>query len=183
MNDCKSSRPLSIETLAPSYRGVYDTGDWDAAMIVSTTGQSEHPLDGHFADLIDPWNAGKLLPFPFSDSAVAKTATDMLRTSEQYAAIEVADDPLWGDFSDTARSHVRALKVLRGTQTHPVLLAALARWEPEEVQRLLRLLEVVIVRYQLIGGGRTGILEIGCATVAAAIYAGTARRVAPSPST
>jgi len=64
--------------ISPSYRGVYDTGDWDAARIVSTTGQSEHPLDGHFADLIDPWLAGELLPFPFSDSAVTQATTQTL---------------------------------------------------------------------------------------------------------
>jgi penicillin amidase len=64
--------------IAPSYRGVYDTGDWDAASIVSTTGQSEHPMDRHFADLIDPWLAGDLLPFPFSDSAVKRATTETL---------------------------------------------------------------------------------------------------------
>lgn len=64
--------------IAPSYRGVYDTGDWDAASIVSTTGQSEHPMDRHFADLIDPWLAGDLLPFPFSDSAVKRATIETL---------------------------------------------------------------------------------------------------------
>jgi penicillin amidase len=64
--------------VAPSYRGVYDTGEWDAATIVSTTGQSEHPMDRHFADLIDPWLAGDLLPFPFSDSAVKQATTETL---------------------------------------------------------------------------------------------------------
>jgi hypothetical protein len=112
---------------------------------------------------------------------VAKTANDMLTTSEQYAALEIADDPLWVDLSEPARGHIRALKVLGGAQTHPVLLAALAKWEKPQIERLLRLMEVVIVRYQLIGGGRTGRLEIGCAALAAGIYAGkikTAREAA-----
>jgi penicillin amidase len=64
--------------VAPSYRGVYDAGDWDASRIVSTTGQSGHPLDRHFADLIDPWLEGELLPFPFSDSAVMAATTETL---------------------------------------------------------------------------------------------------------
>jgi hypothetical protein len=101
---------------------------------------------------------------------VTKTAADMLRASEQYAALEIADDPLWADFSETAKGHIRALKVLGSAQMHPVLLAALVRWDPREIERLLRLLEVIIVRYQLIGGGRTGKLEIGCARLAVAIY-------------
>jgi hypothetical protein len=129
--------------------------------------------------------------FPrFKDSVrsvteVGKTASDMLLASEQYAALEVADDPLWGEFSESARNHIRALKVLGGAQTHPVLLAALTKWDRPEVERLLRLLETVIVRYQLIGGGRTGRLEIGCAVLAAAIYSGkvtNTRRAADSIS-
>lgn len=71
--------PGVFETIvSPSYRGVYDTGDWDAARIVSTTGQSEHPMSPHFADLIRPWLEGELLPFPFSDSAVEQATTETL---------------------------------------------------------------------------------------------------------
>jgi hypothetical protein len=55
-------------------------------------------------------------------------------------------------------------------QTHPVILSALQRFPIAEVEKLLRLLEVLIVRYQLIGGGRTGRLEIVAARVARAIY-------------
>ena len=40
------------------------------------------------------------------------------------------------------------------------------------MERLLRLLEAIIVRYQLIGGGRTGKLEIECARLAEAIFNG-----------
>jgi hypothetical protein len=53
-----------------------------------------------------------------------------------------------------------------------VILAALAKWNKSEIDKLLRFLEVLIVRYQLIGGGRTGRLEIGCANLAEAIYSG-----------
>lgn len=102
--------------------------------------------------------------------AVRRTSTDMLKAAEQYAALEVADDPLWADLSDAAREHVRALKLLGGKQVHPVLLAALERFSAHEMERLLRLLEVLLVRYQLIGGGRTGRLEIACAGLARRIW-------------
>ena len=79
----ESVRPADLfgvfETVvAPSYRAIYDAGDWDASRIVFTTGQSGHPLDRHFADLIDPWIEGDLLPFPFSDSAVRAATTETL---------------------------------------------------------------------------------------------------------
>jgi Protein of unknown function (DUF1524) len=45
-------------------------------------------------------------------------------------------------------------------------------FDPTEMEKLLKLLETIIVRYQLIGGGRTGKLEIECARLAQAIYVG-----------
>jgi hypothetical protein len=101
---------------------------------------------------------------------VSETSDDMLKTSEQYAALEIADDPIWNGISERSRQRVRTLKVLGARQVHPVLLSALVRFSLRELQRLLRLLEVLIVRYQLIGGGRTGRLEIACASLSAAMY-------------
>jgi hypothetical protein len=54
------------------------------------------------------------------------------------------------------------------------MLAALSKFSTHEVERLLRLLEVLIVRYQLIGGGRTGVLEISLAKLAKAVFDGKA---------
>lgn len=81
-----------------------------------------------------------------------------------------ADDPLWSGYSEEAKERVRNLKLLGGQQVHPVLLSALERFPPGEVERLLRLLEILIVRYQLVGGGRTGRLEISCARLAHQIF-------------
>jgi hypothetical protein len=101
---------------------------------------------------------------------VLDTSADMLATSEEYAALEIADDPIWNGISDRSRERIRALKTLGARQVHPVMLSALARFSQREFSRLLRLLEVLIVRYQLIGGGRTGRLEIACASLASVIY-------------
>ena len=101
---------------------------------------------------------------------VSKTMEDLLSTSEQYAALEMADDPLWAEISEKGRERIRALKLLGGRQVHPVLLSSLAKLQSRELDRLLHLLEVLIVRYQLIGGGRTGRLEIACAGLAQQIF-------------
>jgi hypothetical protein len=110
-----------------------------------------------------------------SSAQVSSVSKDMLTTSEQYAALEVADDPLWSGFSTEARERMRSLKILGSLQVHPILLSALAKFSQHEIERLLRLLEVLIVRYQLIGGGRTGRLEISCARLANEIYKGRCR--------
>jgi Protein of unknown function (DUF1524) len=47
-----------------------------------------------------------------------------------------------------------------------------AKFDPREFERLLRFLEVLIARYQLVGGGRTGALEIQCARLARLIFNG-----------
>lgn len=97
---------------------------------------------------------------------------DMLESSEQYAALETADHPIWARYSDRTRTAVRSLKLIGSQQTHPGILSALAKFEPNEVERLLRLLEIAIVRYLLIVGGNTGRFETTCAILARKIYAG-----------
>lgn len=99
-------------------------------------------------------------------------STDLLDASEKYAALETADDSVWSAVDNHARESISALKLLGAKQVHPVLLSALEKMHPAELNRLLRLLEVLIVRYQLIGGGRTGRLEIACAALARRVYSG-----------
>jgi hypothetical protein len=70
------------------------------------------------------------------------------------------------------------LKIIGSAQTHPIILAALNKFTATEFERLLRLLEVIIVRYQLIGGERTGRLEIQCAKTAKEIFDGDVKTAA-----
>jgi hypothetical protein len=94
---------------------------------------------------------------------------EMLGVAEHYAALENSDDPVWTPYSGI-RETVKSLKLLGAEQTHPVLLAGLAKLLPYELERQARLLEVIIVRYQLVGGGRTGRLEIACAKLAHKVF-------------
>ena len=97
---------------------------------------------------------------------------DMLAASEQYAAIDSADHPVWAPYPSHTRTCVHNLRLLGARQVHPVVLAALSRLKVKEFGRLIKLLEVLIVRYQLIGGLRTGSLEIACARLAKRIFNG-----------
>ena len=105
-------------------------------------------------------------------ATVTKISEDMVSASDEFAALEIADDPIWASLSDKGRDTVRSLKVLGAQQVHPVLLSGLAKFSVTELERLLSLLETLIVRYQLIGGGRTGRLEIACASLAHHIFEG-----------
>ncbi|MBO4224033.1 DUF262 domain-containing protein [Bradyrhizobium neotropicale] len=103
--------------------------------------------------------------------AAIDLSVDMLAAAEQYAAIDSADDAVWSSYSNDARQLVRGLRIVGSQQTHPVILAALNRFSHSELTALLKLLEVVIVRYLLIGGGHTGRFETTCAILARRIHA------------
>jgi hypothetical protein len=99
-----------------------------------------------------------------------KLSIEMLGGAEQYSALDSYDDPIWSGYPVRVRETVRSLKILGAQQSHSVMLAALATFDPNEFDRLARLMETIIVRYQLIGGGRTGALEIACARLAPMIF-------------
>jgi hypothetical protein len=103
--------------------------------------------------------------------AAIDLSIDMLASAEKYAAIDSADDPVWAPYGADARNTVRSVRILGSQQSHPVILAALSKFDVKEMSRLLRLLEVVIVRYLLIGGGNTGRFETTCAILARKIHA------------
>ena len=103
------------------------------------------------------------------DSAI-DLSMDMLAASEQYAALDNAEDPVWAPYGKKVRRRIRSLRLLSSSQLRPVILAALNKFDVNEVVRLLWLLEVLIVRYQLVGGERTGRLEISCARLAKSIF-------------
>jgi hypothetical protein len=102
--------------------------------------------------------------------AAIDLSIDMLAAAEKYAAIEMADDQIWAEYAPAARQTVRSLRILGSQQAHPVILSALTKFETKETPRLLHLLEVVIVRYLLIGGGNTGRFETTCAILARKIH-------------
>ncbi len=97
---------------------------------------------------------------------------DLLDSSEKYAALESPDDPTWAPYSSETRRRIRTLKILGSQQAYPVILSALSKFEPKEFDRLIKLIEVCIVRYLLVVGGNTGNFESTCAILARKIYNG-----------
>jgi hypothetical protein len=98
---------------------------------------------------------------------------DLLESAEYYAALETSDDPAWAKYLPQSRELLSSLRLLGSKQVKPVILSAVKVFDVNEFDRLLRLLEVLVVRYQLIGEGRTGGLEISFSRLAQQIYKGT----------
>jgi hypothetical protein len=96
----------------------------------------------------------------YADPAAAyKVSIDMRSAAERYVALTDASDPVWAAYSEKAKRSVDALNIIGVTQIHPVLLAALQKFDVRELERLLHLLEVLAVRYQLVARGRPGRIE------------------------
>ncbi|MBA3271765.1 MAG: penicillin acylase family protein, partial [Acidobacteria bacterium] len=54
----------------PSWRQLFDVGNWDEAQVVLPGGQSGHPLSRHYFDQNEMWRLGQYRRQPFSRSAV-----------------------------------------------------------------------------------------------------------------
>ena len=48
------SEPYGVTTV-PSIRHIIDLGDFEPSLAMHTTGQSGHPYNRHYDDMIDPW--------------------------------------------------------------------------------------------------------------------------------
>lgn len=96
---------------------------------------------------------------------------EMVDDSDLYASLDSPDGDTWQGFGDALRDDIRAISILGGNQSRPVLLAALkADWREADLRRLTGAVIALIVRYQIIGRERTGALEIFCADLAHEIF-------------
>jgi acyl-homoserine-lactone acylase len=62
----------------PSLRMVADLSHPDRTYVVGPMGQSGQPGSPHYADMIDPWRKGELVPLPLSRDTVDKIAVHTL---------------------------------------------------------------------------------------------------------
>jgi len=62
----------------PSFRMVIDLGDPDASLSIHAPGQSGHAYHPHYDDLLEPWAAGEMHPFPWDRDAVESLAESTL---------------------------------------------------------------------------------------------------------
>ncbi|MCS7055933.1 MAG: penicillin acylase family protein [Thermoflexales bacterium] len=63
---------------APSWRAIYDVGDWDRSLGIHTTGQSGHAYHPHYDNMIPAWLKGESLPLPWTREAVERSGRDKL---------------------------------------------------------------------------------------------------------
>ena len=95
---------------------------------------------------------------------------ELLDESEPYLALDDSTHALWGGYGSLCQQHVHSLILLGSRQSRAPLLAALRRISADQMAEVVRSLVVLMVRYQIVGRRRTGLLEIFCARLANKIY-------------
>ena len=70
--------PGNGRSIGPSFRAIFDLGEWDRSLAMNAPGQSESPGSPHFGDLAAGWAAGQYFPLAFSDRAVQVHAQNTL---------------------------------------------------------------------------------------------------------
>jgi penicillin amidase len=68
---------------APSYREIFDPGDWDTARVALPGGQSGHPASKHYGDLGAAWRSSGYFPLLWSREAVERNTTAVLTLEPQ----------------------------------------------------------------------------------------------------
>lgn len=67
-----------VTQVGASFAVVMDVGNWDAALAISTPGQSADPRSPHANDLVDLWRSGGSFPLLYSPGAIAEHAEERL---------------------------------------------------------------------------------------------------------
>lgn len=136
---------------------------WTEMMTVLSNAQANSFLRAFWASRHGAPEGAKLFaPFKkkYKEPQEAYDASLELRAvAEHYVALSDPDDPVWVGYSDKARESVKALSVIGASQLYPVILAAIPKFDRDQMQRVLRLIEVIAVRYQLVARGRPGRME------------------------
>ena len=138
-----------------------DVNEADFLKVFWTSRYGRTQLDAVFDDARQRVKTGKV---------ALSLSVELLEAAEQYVALDNGEDVVWLPFTARTKERINHLSMLGSKQIRPVLLSALKQFEPDEMDKLVALLESIIVRYQLIGGERTGPLEIQCARLAQLIW-------------
>ncbi|MGE0552930.1 MAG: penicillin acylase family protein [Gemmatimonadales bacterium] len=67
-----------MQTAGGSYRGIFDTSNWDNSVATSVPGQSGQPGSQYYGNLLPLWAEGRYFPLAFSREAVERETAHVL---------------------------------------------------------------------------------------------------------
>lgn len=99
------------------------------------------------------------LKYP-EDVSVGQMIREMTVDADILAALSDDDHLLWNNFPSAIRDQIYLLRCLESKQARPLLISVLREIEDKQlIQYLFQLITSAIVRFQVIGKGRTGVVE------------------------
>lgn len=116
----------------------------------------------------------RVLKTKFSSVArVSELVTDLEKVAELYAAIDDTANAFWKGYSSAAKENLRMLAMFGLLQNKPLLVAAMECWKYKEIQKLVKVIVAISVRYSIIGSRGTGNIERAYSEAAISIRDGS----------
>ncbi len=86
-------------------------------------------------------------------------SSNLEEAARVYVALIDTSNSFWSDYSDSAKNHMATLNLFRMTQMRPLLLSIISKFNSNEVEKSLKFLVSVSVRFLIYGGLGGGALE------------------------
>jgi uncharacterized protein with ParB-like and HNH nuclease domain len=94
-----------------------------------------------------------------SKSEAISLASGLFDTSKLYSAIITCDDNFWSNYPSSSKTSMQTLNFFKMVQVRPLILSVLENFDEKEVEKALKLLVNVSVRFLIVGGLGGGALE------------------------
>lgn len=86
-------------------------------------------------------------------------SSNLEEAARVYVALIDTSNSFWSDYSESAKNHMATLNLFRMTQMRPLLLSIISKFNSNEVEKSLKYLVSVSVRFLIYGGLGGGALE------------------------
>lgn len=117
-----------------------------------------------------------------NQSRVLELMSELRDTADKYTAISNVDHSFWKGYSTALRRDLETLQLFGLSQFRPLLLAAMDKMDETQVEKLVRVIVVLSMRYSIIGTLGTGNIEKAYSDAAIAVRSGKANTPAKALS-
>ena len=105
---------------------------------------------------------------------VLELMSELRDAADQYSAMSNVDHPTWKGASSTLRKDLETLQLFGLSQFRPLLLAGLDKMDDSQLEKLVRVIVVLSMRYSIIGSLGTGNIEKAYSDAAVEVRKGKA---------
>ncbi len=117
----------------------------------------------------------KEMKLKFSNqSRVLELMSELRDAADRYTALSNVDHPIWKGYSTALRRDLETLQLFGLSQFRPLMLAGLDKLKDDQIEKLVRMIVVLSMRFSIIGTLGTGNIEKAYSDAAISIRSGKA---------